>query len=103
MKRILAPILLVTLLFSSFALGETMDDLVEREGLHYKKFSEVPFTGNITGRSQGSVRNGKKDGPWVTYYANGQLESKETWKDGELAGPYVKYHETGMHSSFSWL
>ena len=46
MKRFLTPILLMVLLFPSLALGEevTMDDLVEREGIYYKKFTDVPFT-----------------------------------------------------------
>jgi hypothetical protein len=63
MKRILAPILLLTLLFPSLAFGETMNDLVEREGIFYKKFTDVPFTGKTTGDEQGSFRNGKEDGP----------------------------------------
>jgi hypothetical protein len=68
MKRILAPILLLTLLFPSLAYGETMDDLVWRDGIHYKKFSDVPFTGKVTGKTQGRFRNGIKHGPWVNYY-----------------------------------
>ena len=52
MKRLLAPILPLTLLFPSLALGERMDDLAVRDGLHYKKFTEVPFTGKVTGKSQ---------------------------------------------------
>jgi hypothetical protein len=78
MKHFHAPILLLTLLFPSLAYGVTMDDLVYREGLHYKKFSDVPFTGKVTGKSQGSLKNGKKDGLWVYYWSNGELESKGT-------------------------
>ena len=48
----------------------TMDDLVERDGLYYKKFTDVPFTGKITGRGQGSIKNGKKDGEWIIYHKN---------------------------------
>ena len=95
MKHILAPILLMTLLFPALAFGETMDDLVERDGLHYKKFSLVPFTGKITGDEQGSVKNGKKHGPWVSYHDNGQLSHKGTYKDGKKVGPWVDYHENG--------
>ena len=84
MTRILSPILLLVFLFPSLALGETMDDLVERDGLHYKKFSLVPFTGKITGDEQGSVKNGKKHGPWVSYHDNGQLWFEGTYKDGEI-------------------
>jgi hypothetical protein len=61
------PILLLTLLFPALAFGETMKDLVVRDGIHYKKFSDVPFTGKVTGKSQGLLKDGKKHGPWVSY------------------------------------
>ena len=98
MNRILAPILLTIFLFPSFALGEeiTIDDLVKREGIYYTKFSDVPFTGKVTGKSQGTFRHGKKDGPWVGYWANGQLWVKETFKDGILDGPWVLYYDNGQ-------
>ena len=65
MKRILAPILLLTLLFPSIAMGETVkwDDLKKWDGLYYKKSSGVPFTGKTTGKEQGSIKDSKWDGP----------------------------------------
>ena len=62
MNRILAPILLLVFLFPSLALGEevTIDDLVEREHIFYKKFTDVPFTGEVTGQKQGRLKNGEK-------------------------------------------
>ena len=39
---------------------------------------------------------GGPDGPVETYYDNGQLEVKGTWKDGELDGPYEWYYENGQ-------
>ena len=72
MKRILASLVLMVLLLPALALGETMDDLVQRDGLFYKKFTVVPFTGNITGKNtQGTIKNGRKDGSWVDYWDNG--------------------------------
>ena len=75
----------MVLLFPSLALGETVkwDDLVEREGLVYKKFTDVPFSGKTTGNTQGTFRNGKKHGPWVAYHKNGRIYQKGTYKDGE--------------------
>ena len=96
MKRILAPILLLTLLFPSLAYGETMDDLVVRDGIHYKKFSDVPFTGKVTGNTQGSFKDGKEDGPWVGYHDNGRVREKGTYKDGKPDGPYVSYNDNGQ-------
>lgn len=72
-----------------------MDDLVYRDGLYYKKFSDVPFTGKTTGRDQGSLNNGKKVGPWVYFYANGQLWSKGTYKNGKEDGFWSVYLADG--------
>ncbi len=41
------------------------DDLVERDGLFYKKFTDVPFTGE----EQKEFENGEKDDPQVSYCA----------------------------------
>ena len=99
MKRILAPILLMLLLFPTLAFGETMKDLVKRDGLYYKKFTEIPFTGKITGRKNGSFKNGKEHGPWVAYWLNGQLMFKGTYKNGKKDGPWVEYQENGQLDS----
>jgi len=108
MKHILAPILLVTLLFPALALGETLNDLVLRDGIHYKKFSDVPFTGKVTGKTQesfrteGSFKDGKKDGRWVSYYPDGRLFYKGTYKDDKKDGPWVGYWIDGtVWSSFT--
>ena len=88
---------LMSLLFSGLVLGETMDDLVYRgDGLIYENFSDVPFTGNITGKTeQGTIRNGKKDGLWVYYHDNGQLSYKGTFKVGKKDGRWVRYWSDG--------
>ena len=121
MTRILAPILLVVLLFPSFAQGQSLNDwvgkgkgllcettgvgcpesvdykdLVKRDGLYYKKFTTIPFTGKVTGQYQGKIRNGKKHGLWVGFWSNGQLMSKGTYKDGNQQGPNVSYHKNGQ-------
>ena len=98
MKHILAPIFLLVFLFPSLATGEevTFDDLVIREGVWYKQFTDAPFTGNITGRNQGRFKNGVMEGPWVSYHDNGQLESKGTYKDGKKDGPWVGYYDNGQ-------
>ena len=70
---------LMVLLFPALALGETMDDLVKRDGLYYKNFTDVPFTGKI-----------------VDYHPNGQLRKKETHKDGKKDGLWVFYGENGQ-------
>ena len=78
---------------------ETIDakDLVERHGLYYKKFSDAPFNGEVTGRLQGRMKNGKKYGPWNNFHENGQLNIKGTYKDGKWDGPWFRYyHKNGQ-------
>ena len=95
---ILSPIVIMTFLFPSFAYGKgvTFEDLVKREGLYYKKFTDVPFTGKTTGQHQVTFKNGKLHGIYVTYHKNGQLYLKGKWKNGELDGPWVYYHSNGQ-------
>ncbi len=100
MKRFLAPILLVTLLFPSLALGLEMDDLVERNGLSYEKFTNVPFTGEVTGLEQGAFKDGKREGPWAGYHDNGQLQWEGSFKDGKREGPWVGYHKDGTVDAY---
>jgi len=73
-----------------------MKDLVARDGVYYKKFSDVPFTGTIDGKDQGSFKNGKRDGSWITYWDNGQLMYKGNWKNGLEEGSWVLYHPNGL-------
>ena len=84
---------LITIIFlsllSSPSWSETFEDLVEREGIYYKKFSDIPFSGKVTGWGNGSIKNGKKEGLWVVYWVNGQLMSKGNWKNGKREGEWV--------------
>ena len=97
MKNVL--ITFFTVLFcltSSVGWSLTKDDLVRRGGIFYKKFSNVPFTGTIDGKIQGSFKNGKRDGSWITYWDNGQLMYKGNWKNGLEEGSWVHYHPNGL-------
>ena len=41
--------------------SETMGDLVKRKGLYYKKYSNLPFTGNNTEFLQPSFKDFKRE------------------------------------------
>ena len=88
----------MTFLFPGLALGVevTFADLVERDGLYYKKVTEVPFTGKVTGLQQGRFKNGVMEGPWVSYHENGQLLSEGAFKNGKEEGPWVFYYDNGQ-------
>ena len=40
----------------------------------------------------------KKGGPFESYYGNGQLQIKGTYKNGVFHGPYQLYYENGQLS-----
>ena len=94
----LLPILLLSLI-STPCLSETMDELVKRDGLYYEKLSKTLFTGKVTGKEQGRIKDGKKEGEWVEYWGNGQLMSKVSYKNGKEEGEWVGYHRNGQLSS----
>ena len=79
--------------------GLTMGDLVEREGVYYKKFTDVPFTGEVVGKEQGQFKDGKKHGKWMKYYDSGQLWKKSFHIDGKLNGVRLIYCENGSLSN----
>ena len=76
------------------------DDLVERNGLYYKKFTDVPFSAKVTGGSrQGSFKNGKEEGAWIYYWSNGQLWHKGDYKNGKKEGSWIYYQYSGQLSA----
>jgi hypothetical protein len=97
--------LLITFLTTLFCLTSSIGwslefkDLVERDGLLYKKFSDVPFTGKTTGLVQGTFNNGKRDGSWILYYKNGQLGTKGVFKNGMSEGSWIYYYKNGQLDS----
>ena len=95
MKHLL---IIFSLLFTSVIWSKDVDikDLEERDGIYYEKFSDKPFTGKVTGKKQGKVKDGKKDGEWLYYSVNGQLYLKNTYKDGKLHGLIKYLHDGGM-------
>jgi hypothetical protein len=85
-------------------LGLKKTDLVERDGIAYHKWTDVPFPQTYPppekGRSRSErgsfIGNMTKDGPWEHYHSNGQLQSKGTYEDGIPIGPWVSYHDNGQ-------
>ena len=69
--------------------------LLERKGVYYKKLSEIPFSGRVTGEEQGIIKNGKKEGSWVGYTGTGELYSKESYIGGKKESPTIRYYPNG--------
>jgi antitoxin component YwqK of YwqJK toxin-antitoxin module len=87
---------LIFCLSASFVWSLSLNDLFEMKGIYYNKLTELPFTGKIDGKTTGSFKNGKRDGSWLDYWENGQLQSKTNHKNGKLEGSWVSYHLNGQ-------
>jgi len=96
--KTLTTILFLSLL-SSPCWSETITDVVKRDGIYYKKYSDVPFSGKITGSFKGLIKNGMREGAWFRYYSNGQLDFKGNYKNGKEEGAWVLYWKNGQLSS----
>tara|TARA_B100000768_G_C11181112_1_gene332974 strand:+ start:112 stop:522 length:411 start_codon:yes stop_codon:yes gene_type:complete len=95
-KTLIIFFALLFCLTSSIGWSLSLNDLFEMKGIFYNKLTEVPFTGKIDGKTTGSFKNGKKDGFWLDYWENGQLQSKTNHKNGKLEGSWVSYHLNGQ-------
>ena len=83
-------------LFSFPSLGVDFEDLVERDDLYYQGSSDIPFTGTVTGKKQGSMHEGKREGEWEFYYSNNVLKAKGTYKQGKQNGNFTIYHDNSQ-------
>ena len=102
--------LLLTICFLPVLSGKEVnnDDLIERNGLWYEKFTSVPFTGSVYAEYAGGKRvkngeivNGLREGPWEKYWENGQLSVKISYKEGKPDGVPEIYSENGQIKSKS--
>lgn len=83
------------LLFLSPADAAVREDLVTREGLYYKKFSDQPFEGQLEGRIQSKIKNGKRHGAWLMFDKNGQLIEKGFNDFGKKVGQWKYFRSDG--------
>ena len=76
--------ILILSLFSSPVWSETIDDLVERNGKHYLKFTDEGFSGKVEGKVQGTLKDGVWEGeyilPWSAHI-NSTLAKKQVSKN----------------------
>jgi antitoxin component YwqK of YwqJK toxin-antitoxin module len=84
--------------------AETMDDLVERDGVYLKKLGGTPFSGFISDKTlRGELKNGKREGEWFFYAeSNGKLLEKITYKNGLKDGEQITYGNLGAESKITW-
>lgn len=73
----------------------TFAELFLREGLYYKPFSNVPFSGELGGQVTGRLSDGMMEGEWLFYFDNGQLHKKGHFLNSKKHGFWVEYEMNG--------
>ena len=75
-----------------------MDEVVKRDDIFYRKFSNIPFSGHIQSyhpngqlKIVGDLLDGKKVGNWIEYYLSGIKKSEGQFANGKKDGPWLYY------------
>ena len=55
----------------------------------------ITYYANENKRSEGSYKADVKEGKWIQYHQNGKKQSEGTFVDGVYAGKYISYHKNG--------
>ena len=111
------PILFMLFSLSAPCFGESSENLVIRDGLYYKKFSDLPFSGKVKEirpqqtqegnqpskqvdgvHIEAEYKNGRLDGQYTSYHENGQLSRKGHYQSGKKVGEWHYYYSNGQLS-----
>ena len=98
MRNSKAILLSLFLIFLSACSERTIDrdELVERDGVFYEKFSTEPFTGSVTGRSSGRMSKGLFKGLVTTFDEEGRISAHVTYVNGLLDGEFSEFYPSGQ-------
>jgi len=103
MKKLLTFFCLIVVSFNSFSETIQQHQLVEKDGLVYKKDSTQPFTGSILDvydnfliMGTGTYKDGKREGMWISFWNNGNVENEGVFKDGKEHGLFESYYRNGQ-------
>lgn len=55
----------------------------------------ITYYANGNKKSEGAYKNGQKEGKWTLYHQNGNKQSEATFRNGLYEGHYVSYHKNG--------
>ena len=80
--------------------GSLKDGVPNGKWIEYSYSRDGPLEEMTTYTIMGfEDRDRVRNGPHETYYENGQLEEKRTYKDGVQDGPFERYHDNGQLST----
>ena len=105
MKKTLLFVLALIAVGCAEPIPRNLDDLSRQGDTYLDRETMRPYSGPVFNLApddttrvllSANLKDGKLDGPFESYYENGQLKAKSTYMAGELGGPYELYHENGQ-------
>ena len=101
MNKLFVSFLLSLLVVTNPVFATSMEDIVERDGVIYKKFSQDVFNGKLDeGKMQGNILKGVMVGDWVMFNEDGQLRAKGKMKNSAMHGPWKFFNDDGNLDEF---
>ena len=103
MKRLLLIVLPLFLIVGCSKEPINIDKLTDVDGIYYDRDTGERYSGQVfgfdMGKDEGTLKNGRKDGLWITYNQNGKKKYERTHKDGKKDGLSTWWHKNGQKSS----
>jgi len=106
-KKNILKLFFLLIIIISFSCGEKYvsgRELYTKNGLIYKIGEKKPFTGKVKGKADNNtieyeVKDGLKDGDFILYFPNGNIEMKGKIVDGENEGEWNYYYPNRLLES----
>ena len=104
MKKLL-PLLLLILIGCSEPEPINMDEmLIERNDVYYTKDTNQPYFGPVFSlyengqlQTEGTIKDGKANGPWKYYHENGKRQQEGQFRNGNPFGEWKDYDVRGTY------
>lgn len=94
-----AAALFFVFMFSNASIAKAaidIEDTWELFGVTFEKGSLLPYTGTVTGFQQGHLKNGRKEGTWITFWNNGSKAFVQNYSQGKRVGTIHHYSYEGV-------
>lgn len=96
MKKISLTFLILLSLVSSTCWSETREGLEYKNNFWYLKTTDTPFTEEISSDvEKGYIEDGLKHGHWETYYDDGTVFIRGTYRRGKRDGYFEYFSDNG--------
>ena len=104
MKKLILAMLMILVAFSTTNAQKQTSNIVISNGLYFSDASQTTlYTGeykeffdNNALKVEMNIKDGKPEGAYIVYFANGKPNEVRAYRNGEFHGVWRTYNESGM-------